>query len=302
MNELDTITLNFSQDNIRILNISLGLIMFGVALNLTVRDFKEVIRSVKSPLVGVFSQFLVLPFLTFLLVLALRPQASVALGMMMVAACPGGNISNFMSSLAKGNTALSVSLTAVSTVLAIFMTPINLAFWGSLYGPTNEILEVVKLDAMEVFKTIVTILGIPTILGMLTRHYFSKFADRIDPVMRVLSIIIFGAFVVFAFAANFDLFLKYIHLIIFLVFLHNAIALTTGYQLGRLFRLPQPDRRTLAIETGIQNSGLGLLLIFSFFDGLGGMAMVAAWWGIWHIFAGLGVAFWWNSRRVFAGA
>ncbi len=302
MNELDSVTLNFSQDNILVLNISLGLIMFGVALNLTIYDFKMILKNFKSPIVGVLSQFIVLPLITFLIILTLKPLPSVALGMMMVAACPGGNISNFMSALAKGNAALSVSLTAISTVLAIFMTPFNLAFWGSMYGPTNEILQVVRLDVYEVFKTIVTILGIPIVLGMLVRHHFSRFADKINPFMRVLSIIIFAAFVIFAFSANVDLFLTYIHLIVFLVFLHNAVALTTGYQLGKLFRLPKPDRRTLAIETGIQNSGLGLLLIFTFFEGLGGMAIVAAWWGIWHIISGLGIAFWWNGKKAFVSA
>ena len=114
--------------------------------------------------------------------------------------------------------------------------------------------------------------------------------------MHYGSILIFAAIVILAFTANIDIFLNYIYLVVFLVFVHNAVALLSGYQLGKLFKLNEPDRRSLAIETGIQNSGLGLVLIFAFFDGLGGMAIVAAWWGIWHIVAGMSVSYFWNYR------
>lgn len=300
MNSIDEAVLNFSPESLLLLNISLGVIMFGVAINLRVEDFKNVIRTPKSALAGVLSQFFVLPFLTFVLIWLLEPLPSIALGMMLVAACPGGNISNFMSSLAKGNTALSVSLTAISSVLAIFMTPLNLTFWASLYPPTANILREVSLDFWELFQTILMILLIPIILGMLVRKYKPKVADRLHPIMHYSSIAIFAAIVFMAFSANFDLFLGFIHIVVFLVLIHNAVALSSGYLIAKLFKLPEPDQRTLAIETGIQNSGLGLILIFSFFNGLGGMAIVAAWWGIWHIVAGLTMAYLWNRKSRFA--
>ena len=296
MESIDQVTLNFSQDNLLILNISLGIIMFGVALKLTIQDFKMVLAQPMGTLVGVLSQFLVLPFLTYVMIWVIEPRPSFALGMMMVAACPGGNISNFFSALGKGNIALSVSLTAISSVLAIFMTPINLSFWASMYGPTADLLREVSLSFWDVFKTIVTILGIPIVIGMLVRHRFPKVADRLHPFFHYSSILIFAAIVILAFKANVDLFLEYIHLVVLLVFFHNLIALTAGYQLGALFRLPYADRRSLAIETGIQNSGLGLLLIFAFFEGLGGMAIVAAWWGIWHILSGMTLSYYWKYK------
>ncbi|WP_421873718.1 bile acid:sodium symporter family protein [Marinoscillum sp.] len=296
MESIDNITLNFSDENIFILNISLGIIMFGVALKLTPDDFKMVLANPLGTFVGVLSQFVVLPFLTFLIIWLLEPRPSFALGMMMVAACPGGNISNFFSALAKGNIALSVSLTAISSVLAIFMTPINLAFWASMYQPTAQLLTEVSLNFWDVLKTIVIILGIPIILGMTFRHKFPKTSQKLHPYMHYGSILIFAAIVILAFTANIDIFLSYIHMVVLLVFLHNAVALTSGYQLGKVFGLTEPDRRSLAIETGIQNSGLGLLLIFAFFQGLGGMAIVAAWWGIWHIISGMSLAYWWNYR------
>ncbi|NQZ75953.1 MAG: bile acid:sodium symporter family protein [Ekhidna sp.] len=298
MESIDQVTLNFSEANLFYLNLSLGFIMFGVAINLRLEDFKNVMSSPKPAMVGLLSQFFVLPALTFLLVLLVQPRASFALGMMLVAACPGGNISNFMVSMSRGNTALSVSLTAVSSTLAILVTPINLTIWASLYEPTSVILREVSLDFWSLFKTITMLLLIPIVLGMLLRKKKPKVADKLHPIMHYSSIAIFVAIIIMAFNANVDLFLSYIHMVILLVLIHNALALLSGYNLAVLFKLNQADRRSIAIETGIQNSGLGLILIFGFFDGLGGMAIVAAWWGIWHIISGLSLSFFWSRMGV----
>ena len=294
METIDQVTLNFSEANLFYLNLSLGFIMFGVAINLRLEDFLRVIKSPKAALAGMFSQFLVLPALTYLLILVVQPRPSFALGMMLVATCPGGNISNFMVAMGRGNTALSVSLTAVSSTLAIFMTPINLTLWASLYAPTASILTEVSLDFWQLLKTITLLLLVPITLGMLLRNRKPAWADKLHPIMHYSSIFIFAIIVCLAFSVNFNLFLEYIHLVLLLVLSHNAIALMAGYGVGKLFGLVQADKRSIAIETGIQNSGLGLILIFSFFDGLGGMAIVAAWWGIWHIISGLSLAYFWN--------
>jgi BASS family bile acid:Na+ symporter len=238
----------------------------------------------------------VLPALTFALILLLQPTPSIALGMIMVAACPGGNISNFMTHLSGGNTALSVSLTAFATIAAIFLTPFNLQFWGSLYPPTAAILKTVSINPLDIFKTIALILGLPLILGMWYRSYNPEIAKRLAKWLKPISILIFVGFVVVAFSLNLDIFLRVIHLVVLIVLIHNAVALSSGYLLARMFRLPLEDQKTLSIETGIQNSGLGLLLIFTFFEGLGGMAIVAAWWGIWHILSGLTISWLWSGK------
>ncbi len=270
--------------------------MFGVAINLRISDFLLVLKNPKSAFTGLLSQFIILPALTYVLILILQPKASFALGMMLVAACPGGNISNFMSAMAKGNAALSVSLTAVSSSLSIVMTPLNLTFWASIYPPTSSILTEVSLDFLSMLKTISLLLIVPIILGMLVRKHRPKVADKLHPFMHYSSILVFAAIILMAFMANFDLFIEYIQLVIFLVLIHNAVAITAGYQLARFFKLGWSDSRSIAIETGIQNSGLGLILIFSFFNGLGGMAIVAAWWGIWHILSGLSLAYFWSRN------
>jgi BASS family bile acid:Na+ symporter len=272
--------------------------MFGVALDIRPADFKRLWSAPKSSLIGITSQFVVLPALTFALILLLKPTPSIALGMIMVAACPGGNISNFMTHLSGGNTALSVSLTAFATIAAIFLTPFNLQFWGSLYPPTAEILKTVSINPLDIFKTIALILGLPLILGMWYRSYRPEIAKTLAKYLKPISILIFVGFVVVAFSLNLDIFLKVIHLVVLIVLIHNAVALSSGYLLARAFRLPLEDQKTLSIETGIQNSGLGLLLIFTFFEGLGGMAIVAAWWGIWHIISGLVISWLWSGKPV----
>ena len=291
---IDSAHLNFSQDSLWVLNLCLAIIMFGIAIDIRWKDFKKVFVAPKATLVGLILQFVLLPASTFLLVWALRPSPSIALGMMLVAACPGGNISNFMTHLSKGNTALSVSLTSIGTLLAIVMTPLNLQLWASLYPPTAMILREVSLDLWDVFGTIAIIIGIPLLLGMTLGNKYPHFASRVSKGAKPFSIIVFALFVVVAFANNVDAFLQFIHLVIVIVFFHNLLALLLGYQVARLFKLRTEDRKTLAIETGIQNSGLGLILIFGFFQGLGGMAIVAAWWGIWHIISGLALSTYWS--------
>ena len=296
--ELDTIILDFDSDSLFFLNLTLAVIMFGVALNITVPDFLRIIKNPKSVLIGVLSQFVLLPAFTFLLVYIIQPIPSIALGMFMVAACPGGNISNFMTNYAKGNAALSVSLTAIATLLAIVMTPLNFQLWSGFYEPTASLINTISLSPLEMIKVISLLLGIPLILGMLVRNYFPKFAIKTAPFFKTGSVLFFIVLIILALSKNIDIFKNYIHYVFIIVLVHNIMAMTLGYSVATITGLSKRNRRTLAIETGIQNSGLGLLLILSFFDGLGGMALLAAFWGIWHIVSGLTIATFWSKKRI----
>ena len=293
---VDQISLNFSKGGLLGLNIVIGLMMYGMALDMKLDDFKRVLRSPKGPAIGLVAQFLFLPAFTYLLTLVLPVTPSMALGMMMVAACPGGNLSNVMTYLAGGNAALSVSMTAVSTAAAVVMTPLNLSIWGSLNPATHAILRKVSLDPLDVFQTIILILGIPLLLGISTSRFYPQLAGKIRKPFKIVSVVIFCLFVAAALGANWQNFLHAIGLVAFGVFVHNALALLLGYTSARLFGLPERDRRAVAIEVGIQNSALALVLIFQFFAGLGGMAIIAGWWGIWHIISGLTMAFFWSRR------
>ena len=308
---LDEIRLNFSQGNIHTLNIAIAFVMFGVALEIKLDHFKKLLKNPKSAIIGVFSQFLVLPFLTFLLTIALSDYLTptMALGMILVAACPGGNISNFISSLAKGNIALSVSLTAIATIGAIFFTPLNFSFWGKMainFYTTHDpdtLVRPLEIDAYQIFQTVFIILGIPLISGIFINNKFPRITERIVKPIKQLSIVVFTAIVAIALYKNFEYFKIAIGYIFLIVLIHNALALGTGYFLGYLGKRPFYDRKTIAIETGIQNSGLALALIFNpkIFPAeleLGGMAVIAAWWGIWHIIAGLMLAGYWSKFRI----
>lgn len=296
MQEIDKVVINFDSSGLWVLNIALAIVMFGVALGIKLSDFKQLFKTPKLILVGVLCQFFLLPIVTFLLVWVIKPQPSIALGMLMVAACPGGNISNFITHLAKGNTALSVSLTAFATFIAIFMTPFNFQFYGSLYPPTAQILKEVALSPGDLIQLVILILGIPLVLGMAFRYKFPVMALKLSKLLKPLSIVVFGLIVVLAFSKNIDIFNNYIHYVLLIGVFHNVLAIMLGFLVARLFKLSYTNQKTIAIETGIQNSGLGLLLIFSFFNGLGGMAILAAFWGIWHIISGLGIAFFWSYR------
>ena len=296
MQELDNVQINFDSSGLWVLNIALAVVMFGVALSITIDDFKHILRQPKLVLIGILSQFILLPLLTFLLIIIIEPQPSIALGMMMVAACPGGNISNFMTHLAKGNTALSVSLTAFATFLAMFMTPFNFQFYGNMYEPTAEILRTISIEPLELVKVILMILGVPLFLGMLLRSKYPQLAIKLSKLLKPFSIIVFIAIVIIAFSNNLEVFNNYVHYVLIIGISHNVFAILLGLIVAKLFSLSFKNQKTLAIETGIQNSGLGLLLIFTFFNGLGGMAILAAFWGIWHIISGLILAFYWSNK------
>jgi BASS family bile acid:Na+ symporter len=294
---IDQVRLNFNATGITIINAAIGLMMLGVALELKTDDFMRIVRSPKAPLIGLLAQFVLLPAFTFLLVLIIKPHPSIALGMMLVAACPGGNLSNLMTYLSNGNSALSISMTAVSTVTAIFMTPFNLSFWGSLNPDTAAILTQVRLSPIDVFVTVFLILGIPLIIGMSVGRYRPDFAHKVKKPFKIFSLVFFIIIVCGALAANFQYFIKYVGIVMLAVFIHNALALNLGYWSGRLARLDEKSCRAVCIEVGIQNSALGLVLVFSFFNGLGGMAIVVAWWGVWHIIAGLTTAGIFNLKK-----
>jgi BASS family bile acid:Na+ symporter len=295
------------------LNTVLAIVMFGVALGIKPKTFVDIFKNPRSVLIGLTCQLILLPALTFLLTITFKNWLTpmISLGMILVASCPGGNISNFITHLSKGNTELSVSLTAINTAACVFTTPLNFAFWGNLYirfaDKRDMILPDLQIPLSDVFVTIVIILGIPLILGILCAQYLPKFAASLKKPMQYLSIAFFIGMVVVAFGGNFDVFIKCIRYIFLVVLVHNLLALGIGFSTSTLLKTHYKDRRTITIETGIQNSGLGLALLLNpyIFDPVawtnnGGMLIITAWWGVWHIVSGLTLAGIWrlNGRKV----
>lgn len=301
---LNSISINFGEGGMAIVNIILAFVMFGVALGIKPRTFKDVFANPKSVIVGVLSQWVALPAVTFIIALVLSPWITpmIALGMILVASCPGGNISNFISSLSKGNIELSVSMTAITTAFAPIVTPFNFFLWGTLYSHIISIkadIPTLVIPFMPMLEQILLLLGVPIFLGLLFSRYFPNATKKITKPAQILSVLLFIGMVIVSFSQNFQLFLDNIFYVFFIVMIHNACALGSGFVLGTLTRVSTADRRSLTIETGIQNSGLGLILLFntSIFPAeiwqghYGGMLFITAWWGIWHIVSGLTVAY-----------
>ena len=297
-----------------LLNVVLALVMFGVALGIKPRTFVDIVKSPKSIITGIVCQLVLLPALTLLLIMAMGNLISpmIGLGMILVASCPGGNISNFITSLSRGNSELSVSLTAFNTAICVFSTPLNFAFWGKMYlnfagnHYIGELPELV-IPLGDIFQSIFIIMGIPLVLGILCGQYLPKVANVLKKPLQYLSIVVFIAMVIIIFTGNLDVFMKVIQYIFLVVLLHNLLALGIGYGTSTLLKLPYKDRRTVAIETGIQNSGLGLVLLLNpnifpevgAWANNGGMLVITAWWGVWHIISGLTLAgLWrWKGRK-----
>lgn len=309
LESLNSVSINFGEFGITIVNIILAFVMFGVALGIKPRTMKEVFKRPKSVFIGVFLQWIALPAVTFAVALALGPVITpmIALGMILVASCPGGNISNFLSALSKGNIALSVSMTAVTTAMSPFITPINFFFWGSLYSQVMTIkrdIPMLMIPFFPMLEQILLLLGLPIVLGILFARYFPNATKKITKPLQGLSVALFIGMVIVSFAQNFQIFVDNIFYVFFIVLLHNALALSTGYFGGRLAKLPIGDVKSLTVETGIQNSGLGLVLLFNpaifppetWHGHYGGMLFVTAWWGVWHIVSGLSMAYYF--RRI----
>ena len=304
LESLNGVTINFGESGMTIVNIILAFVMFGVALGIKPHTFKDVFKNPKSVIVGVLLQWIGLPLITFIICLILNPWITpmIALGMILVACCPGGNISNFISSLSKGNVELSVSMTAITTAFAPLVTPLNFFVWGNLYSYFVSVradIPTLHIPFMPMLQQILLLLGVPIVLGLFFSKRHPNATKKITKPAQILSILLFIGMVIISFSQNFQIFINHLFYVVFIVLLHNAAALATGYFGGKLAKLPVKDCRSLTVEIGIQNSGLGLVLLFNpaifppeiWHNHYGGMLFITAWWGIWHIVSGLTVAY-----------
>jgi len=297
MDAIDLVKINFSADQLILLNICLAFLVFGVALDVRMSDFKRVITQPKAVITGLVCQLLLLPLLTVGMVYLFNPATSIALGMILIGVCPGGNVSNFAVHLSGANAALSVTLTSVVTLAAIVITPVAFYFWSGFVPSVDSLPQNLEVNPAQMFKTIFILMVTPLTIGMLLNSRFEKFTDKIKRPVRILSILIFMSFVVLATLGNYNNIVDHVYHVFWIVLLHNSIALAMGYLVARSVRLSKYDARAISIETGIQNTGLGLILVFNFFDGLGGMAFITAWWGIWHLVSAFTLAIFWARTQ-----
>lgn len=277
----------FEPRSLILLNLILALMMFGVSLSLRLEDFKRIFSFPVAPIAGLFAQFLLLPLATCLFTWALNIDPELALGMILVASCPGGSFSNITTWLARGNVAVSVSMTAISSLAAAVLTPLNFAFYGWLNPYTREYLTKITIEPSSILILVLLVLALPLVLGMLTGRRLPDLVVRVQKPLRIFSLLVLMAFVAIAFSSNFALFLERFHSFFWLVVGHNLLALSLGYGMGLMLKLPVADQRAVTLEVGIQNSGLGLVILFTFFPEAGSMMLITAFWGVWHLVSGL---------------
>ena len=299
LQQLNTLSINFNRTGNWLLMLFMAVVMYGVALGLKPQFFRGVFNRPRSMFIGLICQWLVLPLVTFLLCVLFHSYVPpmVAMGLILVASCPGGAVSNFMTSYAKGNAELSVLMSTITTLGAPIFTPINYAIWGGLYtkymdASAGDVLRTLQVPPLQIAVTVIVIIGIPVLLGLLTVKFAPNASARLKEIMRYLSIAVFICVAGMMISQNFVLFKDYIGFIFIIVLVHNLIGFLIGYTASSIAKSPVKDRRAVTIETGIQNSGLGLLLLFN--TGIfppeiakGGMVFVTAWWGVWHIVSGL---------------
>lgn len=280
-----------------VLNLILGVMILGLALDIRPRDFLSVFRSPKAPCIGLFAQFLLLPGFTFLLTLILELDPGIELGMILVAACPGGALSNFITHLSGGNTALSISITAVASVLAIFLLPLNFVFWSSLNPETQSLLQSINVSGTDIFLSLLLVLALPLSMGFALQLISPSLSKFLHKALKYFGVVALFVFILTAVAKNYEHFLAQFWLLLLVVFLHNGLALGLGFVSSSIGHLPSKDRKAITLEVGMQNSSLAIAIVFSQFGGEYGMALISAFWGTWHIVSGLAIAVFFNYKN-----
>ncbi|MDH4394684.1 MAG: bile acid:sodium symporter family protein [Limnobacter sp.] len=293
---IDDVKINLDASVILALNLIIAFNMFIVSLSLRLQHFKQVAKTPKSVAVGLFSQFILLPFFSFLFTLFVPMHPSVALALIMVASCPGGNLSNVFTFLAKGNLALSVSLTAVGFPIAMIATPLNFGFYASMHPEVSKLVAAVGLDPVKFIAAIFFNMLIPLVLGCYVGSTFTRFYNAVAPYTARFALISILTIVLIAIKDNLGILEQFGNQYVGVAIAHNLVVLLVGYLTARLFFLPTQDKRSITIETGIQNCPLGTVLILTFMPTLGGAVITITFWGAWQILSTWMLSSYWKNR------
>ena len=285
-----------------ILSLVLATMVFAVALELRLADFRRVAEAPRAVACGLLPQFLLLPVATWCATLLLDLPPNTEAAMILVACCPGGSLSNVVTHLGRGNTALSVTLSAVAAMMALLLTPFNFTWMVSTNPATAGWLRQLEIDPSGIWWSLLALLAVPMLLGLWVAHRWTPLAQRIRGPLARFSLLALLAFIVLGLVRERHLLNAQILPQLLVVVLHNAAGLALGWLCALAFRLPVRDRRAITIEGGMQNSGLALGIIAVQFNADLGMVIVASLWGIWHIVSGLALAFHWRRHDARLGA
>ncbi len=266
----------------------LGIIMLGMGMTMTVDDFKGVLQSPKAVLIGVVAQFVVMPGLAFILCKLFNLPPEIAVGVILVGCCPGGTASNVITYMAKGNVALSVACTSVSTLLAPVLTPAIFYLLASQW---------LKIDAASMFISILQVVLLPIVIGLILRTWLKRQVESYIQVMPLVSVIAIVAIVAAIIGGSKAAILQSGLLILAVVILHNGLGYLLGFTAARFFKLPYADSKAIAIEVGMQNSGLGVALAAVHFAASPITAVPSAIFSLWHNISGPALATYWASKH-----
>jgi bile acid:Na+ symporter, BASS family len=279
-----------------ILSLVLATMVFSVALELKLSDFSRVAQAPRAVVAGLVPQFLLLPGATWLATLLLDLPPNVEAAMILVACCPGGSLSNVITHLGRGNTALSVSISAVAAVMALFLTPFNFTWMVSTNPATAGWLRQLDIDASDIWWSLLALLALPMALGLLCSHHFPALTARIRKPLGTFSLLALLLFIVGGLVKERQLLNMALLPQLLIVVLHNAAGLLLGWAAAMAFRVVERDRRAIMIEGGMQNSGLALGIIAVQFNADLGMVIIASLWGMWHIVSGMALALLWRRK------
>jgi BASS family bile acid:Na+ symporter len=279
-----------------ILSMVLATMVFSVALELRIEDFKRVAQTPKAVICGLIPQFLLLPVATWLVTLWLDLPPNIEAAMILVAACPGGSLSNVVTHMGRGNTALSVSISAVASIIALFATPFNFSWMIATNPETASWLKELSINSSGIYISLFLLLGVPLSLGLLASHRLPQLTERIRKPLGHFSLIALLLFIVAGLIKERQLLTLGLLPTLLLVVLHNASGLFFGWATSKVMGVSEKDRRAIMIEGGMQNSGLALGIIAVQFNSDLGMVTLASLWGIWHIVSGMSLAYVWRRK------
>jgi bile acid:Na+ symporter, BASS family len=279
-----------------ILSLVLATMVFSVALELKVEDFKRVAQTPKAVVCGLIPQFILLPVGTWVATLLLDLPPNVEAAMILVASCPGGSLSNVITHFGRGNTALSVSVSAVASVIALFATPFNFSWMVASNPATASWLRTLEIDPSGIWVSLLVLLALPMALGLFVAYRFPRATQRLQKPLANFSLVALLAFIVIGLIKERQLLTLGLLSTLLIVVLHNASGLFFGWVTSKVMGVSERDRRAVMIEGGMQNSGLALGIIAVQFGSDLGMVIIASLWGIWHIVSGLSLAFFWRRK------
>lgn len=273
-------------------------LMFSISLDMRRADFERLWHEPRSVWIGLFLMWVAMPLWCLLLMWWWHPPLSIALGVMLIAACPGGAVSNFATHWAKGATALAVTTTSITTLLSVLMLPLIFSV-GAYFLSQGAVQTKISIQFVELVKIVSVLILLPLLCGMFLAHQFATFTSKLKKIIKPLSLIIFILFIVGALLGNLENLKNYLYHIFWLNVVLNFSSMALGYWGAKLAQLSEAEARALSFETSLHNTALGLILVLTFFKGWGGMALIVAWYGIWDLVTAFVLAWFWSRYTVY---